>query len=513
VSPRPGHSPAARARYRDRIRIRYAIAALILFAVVVYAAWVKHLPFDHPYEIRAVFSSSNQLRPGNPVRIDGIDVGTVTGIGAGPRNTALVTMQIADNGRPIHDDATVQIEPRLLLEGNFYIALDPGSPDAPILASGGTLGPTQTSIPVQLDQLLDVFNAPIRGSLQSGFAQLANGLGQAGGSRSGASGFRRANRELDGALNSVTQVEEATQGTQPGDLSRMVGSTGATTEELSRDPAALADLVTNTDRVTAALAANDAALAASVRNLDGVLTQAPRTLTALDQALPVLSRFAIVLQPALAAAPAPLGKAGTLLGQLTSLASGPELPRLLTALAPVLTSLPGFERKLGSLFPWVTPVSSCVATHLVPVLDSKLNDGALSTGRPVWQDLVHSFVGIASANPDFDANGKSIRLTTTLGDQSLDAVLPGVGQLIAADAPSIEGTDPVWLGPGVSPPWRPDQPCASQALPDLSLRRAGGLPAGMRASAMPATTPAPPAALRKLLRTALDDDNALRGGR
>jgi phospholipid/cholesterol/gamma-HCH transport system substrate-binding protein len=497
---RRGHTAAARSGHLERARVRTAIVALILIGLAAYAAWDRQPPFAHPYEIRAVFSSSNQLRPGNPVRIAGIDAGTVAGIAAGPNHTALVTLLIDDSARPVHGDATLQIEPRLALEGNFYVDLRPGSPRAPILASGATLPLGQTSTPVQLDQVLDVFKAPIRASLQGAFAQLATGLGPRGLAGSGAGGFRQANRELDSALGSVTQVAEAAQGTAPGDLTRLIGSSADTTGQLARDPAALAALVTNTDRVTAALAADDAALRASARNLDGVLTEAPHALTSLDGALPVLSRFAVALHPALQAAPGPLRSTGALLGQLSSLSSAPELPRLVNLLAPVLTSLPGLERRLRGLFPRVTPVSQCVDSHLVPVLDSKLNDGKLSTGRPVWQDLVHAFVGAASANPDFDANGKSIRITGAVGDQALSAVLPGIGQLVSANAPSIEGTDPVWLGPGVSPPWRPDQPCASQQLPDLGLRRAAGVPAGMSSSAMPAASPTSAAKLKRLVK-------------
>jgi phospholipid/cholesterol/gamma-HCH transport system substrate-binding protein len=500
-------SPAERAKHRERARIRSALVALILIGIAGYAAWIRHLPFQHPYEIRAVFSSSNQLRPGNPVRIAGIQVGTVEAIAPGPGNTTAVTMQIDDSGRPLHSDATLQIEPRLALEGNFYVDLHPGSPTAPILASGGTIPLRQTGIPVQLDQVLDVFGAPIRASLQSSFAQLATGLGPNQSPGSGAGGLRDANRELDAALGSITQVAQSAQGSRPGDLTRLIGASAAATEQLSRSPVALADLVTNTNRVTAAIAANDTALATSVRNLDGVLIAAPRALSSLDGALPILSRFAVALQPALRSAPAPLRSTAGLLGALSGLSSTPELPRLVSMLAPVLTDLPGLEGKLRGLFGWVTPVSECVSSHIVPVLDSKLNDGALSTGRPVWQDLVHSFVGVGAANPDFDANGKSIRITTALGDQQLDAVLPGVGQLVAADAPKLEGVDPMWLGRGVSPPWRPDQPCARQALPNLGLRREAGPPSGMQPTAMPAAKPIPATTLKALLAKALAAQN------
>jgi phospholipid/cholesterol/gamma-HCH transport system substrate-binding protein len=510
---RRGHSPADHARRQERRHVRTALVSIALIAIAAYFVWDRQLPFAHPYEIRAVVASSNQLRDGSPVRVAGIDVGTVSGIAAGPRNTALVTMQIAEDGRPVHTDATLQIEPRLALEGNFYVDLHPGSPSTPILRSGGTLPLGQTGTPVQLDQVLDVFTASIRGSLHRSFGALATGLGPGRSSASGASGLRNANRELDGALNSVTQVEQAAQGTAPGDLTHLIGASADTTGQLARDPAALAALVTNTDRVTAALAANDAALRASIRNLDGLLVEAPHALTALDGALPALSRFAVTLRPALRAAPGPLRSTGVLLGELSSLSSAPELPRLVNLLAPVLTGLPSLERKLRGLFAWVTPVSRCVSSHVVPVLDSTLSDGKLSTGRPVWQDLVHSFVGVGSANPDFDANGKSIRLTGTVGDQALDAVLPQLGQLVSSSAPSIEGTDPVWLGPGVNPPWRPDQPCASQPLPNLGLRRAVGLPAGMNSSAMPAVTPASRATLTGLLARIEATDSRSGSGR
>ena len=41
---------------------------------------------------------------------------------------AVVTMAIQPNGLPIHADATVDIRPRLFLEGNFYVDLHPGTP-------------------------------------------------------------------------------------------------------------------------------------------------------------------------------------------------------------------------------------------------------------------------------------------------------------------------------------------------------------------------------------------------
>ena len=49
---------------------------------------------------------------------------------------AEATFTVDDEGLPIHKDATVTIRPRLFLEGNFFLDLQPGSPSAPDLSSG-----------------------------------------------------------------------------------------------------------------------------------------------------------------------------------------------------------------------------------------------------------------------------------------------------------------------------------------------------------------------------------------
>ena len=62
------------------------------------------------------------------MRIAGVDVGEVVAVER-YRNTrySLVTMEIDDRGRPVHSDATIKIRPRLFLEGNFYLDLQPGA--------------------------------------------------------------------------------------------------------------------------------------------------------------------------------------------------------------------------------------------------------------------------------------------------------------------------------------------------------------------------------------------------
>ncbi len=129
-------------------------AGLILIAILVtgaFFAFTKFNPFANPYEFQAVFENANNLKARSPVRIAGVDVGEVKKVepithGEG---AARVTMEVKEEGLPIHEDAELKIRPRIFLEGNFFVDVQPGSPSAPILEEGEPIGPTQTAAPVQ----------------------------------------------------------------------------------------------------------------------------------------------------------------------------------------------------------------------------------------------------------------------------------------------------------------------------------------------------------------------------
>jgi virulence factor Mce-like protein len=463
-------------RQAERRHLRAGAVAVLAILAVTYAAFGDGLPFQHHDEIRAVFTTANQLRPENPVRLAGVDIGKVTSIQTGPRNTSLVKMRL-DRLDGLHADASLKIEPRLFFEGNFYVKVDPGTPGAPPLRSGTTIPLQRTAVPVQLDQVLNTFDAPTRGALKRWTAQTADGLGGAGGKATGYEGARRATRELDRALVSFEQAARASRGTQPGDLGRAVGSSSNVTDQLARDPAALAGLVTSFDRVTGALASRDRSLAAGIHELDGVMRVAPRTLSALDGALPVTTRFARALRPALVSAPVALRKSNRMLTQVAALMHPRELPALLHDLDPVTAAFPTLEQRLVDLFPLVTSVGRCVSDVVVPALDQKVPDGTLSTGDPAWLDMLHMATNAIGAGPSVDGNGTTVRVGVAEGEQSLQGFLPGVGNVVASG--QIEGVRPTWLGYGVDPPWRPDQPCDRQQLPNLGAR-SGGPPAWLR---------------------------------
>ena len=89
---------------------------------------------------------------------------------------AEVTFSIDNEGLPIHKDATVTIRPRLFLEGNFFLDLRPGSPNAPDLSSGGDIPVSQTATAVQLDQILTSLQKGNRTDLKQALAGYGGAL-------------------------------------------------------------------------------------------------------------------------------------------------------------------------------------------------------------------------------------------------------------------------------------------------------------------------------------------------
>jgi phospholipid/cholesterol/gamma-HCH transport system substrate-binding protein len=134
-------------RFQGRVSTaRAGTLTVLVLVVAVYLAFTKSLPWQQPFEIKAVFDSAANIRLDSPVRIAGVEVGKVTKVEhMGDSNLAVVTMEVNDNGLPVHKDATVKIRPRLFLEGNFFVDMTSGTPGADEVHDGDTIPVTQTS--------------------------------------------------------------------------------------------------------------------------------------------------------------------------------------------------------------------------------------------------------------------------------------------------------------------------------------------------------------------------------
>ena len=114
-------------------------------------------------------------------------------------------MELEDNALPVHEDATFKLRPRLFLEGNYFVDMQPGSPNARSIDDGWTFPINQTSYSVQLDQVLTTLQGDVRADLQMFLNQLGNALTK----YRGAEGFRELYRTSAPAFKYTSEVNQA----------------------------------------------------------------------------------------------------------------------------------------------------------------------------------------------------------------------------------------------------------------------------------------------------------------
>ena len=439
------------------------VIAIVLIAIPVYLAFGGRLPFQKDHEVRAVLRSATELQSRSPVRIAGVEVGKVKRVERGPGATAIVTMAIEPHGLPIYKDATLKVRPRLFLEGNFFVDLRPGTPGAPELPAGGTIPLSQTATPVQLDQVLTALTADTRQNL----ARFINGLGEAV-SEGGAQDLRRLVPLMEPALLQSAVTAQALHGRRPGDLGGFIRSGERTARALASRRRELPRLVTALDTTLTTLAGRREAVGESLVLLDRVVGNAPSTFAALNRLFPTLRAAAIEARPGLRAAPETLALANPLLAEAQALVSDDELPALLRELDPTVEVLYALEPRLTRLLGKLRPITECVRKNAIPTLNASVVDPPLTTGLPIYRELLDGAVGLSSGSQNFTGDGPAVRYHAGFGETMITTgQLPGLNEpLVGLTSEPLLGSRPRYTG--VRPPFRPDVPCESQDPPDLA---------------------------------------------
>ena len=85
--------------------LRAGVLALVVLVVAVYFGFSKSNPFENPYELNAVVRDAQNLKPGSPVRIAGVEVGKVTKVEADGRRRARREGDDGAQGRRAADPA------------------------------------------------------------------------------------------------------------------------------------------------------------------------------------------------------------------------------------------------------------------------------------------------------------------------------------------------------------------------------------------------------------------------
>jgi phospholipid/cholesterol/gamma-HCH transport system substrate-binding protein len=430
---------------------RAGILALVLVGLFAYFGFTKANPFANPYEFRAVFNDVNNLKPKSPVRIAGVEVGKVKKVEpvTDGRGAAQVTMEMEDKGLPIKKDAELKIRPRIFLEGNFFVDLEPGSPSADELDDGGTIPVTQTAAPVQWGDLLTALQSDTRTDLQTFLREYSKGL-----DKGGSEGFNEAIRYWEPAYRNASLANDATLGQDADhDLQRVLRGQQKTFAAIVKDENALKELVTNFNVTAGAFAREDVALAASIPALRDTLRVGQPALESLDSALPSLRAFARDALPGVRSSDETLAESLPFITQARLLMSERELRGTARVLRRTIPDVVAFNRTSVPFLRENRALSACTNNVLVPFMGLKIpnpesGNEAENSDQEVRAQLQRGFPGLSGESRLSDGNNQFFHA----------GALPP-GDRVRPGPPPDGGSMPMTH--------RPDMPCEEQELPNL----------------------------------------------
>ena len=455
---------------------RAGVLALVVVALFAYFGFSKANPFSNPYEFKAVFNDVNNLKPKSPVRIAGVEVGKVTKVAPveSGKGAAEVTMQVEDKGLPIKKDAELKIRPRIFLEGNFFVDVEPGSPSGDDLPDGGVIPVTQTAAPVQFGDLLTALQRDTRTDLQTFLREYSKGL-----SDGGADGFNQAIKYWKPAYLNSSLANDASLGQDPNrDVQRLLKGQQKTFAALVKDENALKGLVTNFNVTAAAFAREDVALAQSVPALRDTLKIGYPALGSLDAALPSLRAFAHDALPGVRSSDPTLAASMPFITQARLLMSEDELRGTARVLRQTIPDLVKFDLTSVPFLRESRALSACTNNVLVPFMGLKIpnpetGNEAENSDQPVRAQLQRGMPGLSGESRLSDGN-----------NQYFHAGVTPPGNRVRPGPPPDGGSMPMTH--------RPDIPCETQELPNMHAP-GGPIPAFPITDSTPGQIVKPPA--------------------
>ena len=479
--------------HRERSPFQIGAIVVVVLGILVYLGFSKDIPFvNPPYELKAVFSDAQNMSTRSPVRIAGVEVGQVKKVEkySDDSNLSVVTMEIKDAGLPIHENAELKIRPRIFLEGNFFVELDPGTSSSPELESGETVPAAQTSGTVQLDEVLTALQSDTRADLQKllqGYGESLNGEPGPGEDADqepmtrGETAGESLNDSLDtaaDALRGIAIVNDATLGTELHDLSNLVGGTATISKALAAKEEQLKDFITNFNRTMAAFAAEEDNLRATIHVLPEVLEEAGPTLDSLNAAFPATRAFAREILPGVRETPATIAASFPWIRQVRALVSPAELQGLVNDLRPAVDDLAQLTDDSVELLPKVDDVSRCFIENILPTGDIVIDvpNYPHETGVENYKEFWQSQVALSSESQNFDGNGQYTRFQPGGGDQTLSTGETRLGGDPLFANPNLPSLGSIPKYPARRPPYRRDVDCHTNALPKVNENAVRGTP-------------------------------------
>lgn len=274
------------------------------------------------YRVAAVFDSARRVEPGMNVKIAGVRVGEVRSVHLTGDLKARIEFEVPGRFAPFRSDANCHIRPEGLISENF-VQCDPGTRGEPALEPEAGGAPTvpvdRTTVPVTLQDVIDIFGLPVNQQLRVLINEL--GLATAGRGDDLNAILRRANPALSEVRRVMSLVNR-----QKHEISEAVAQTDRVMATLADQRREVRGFVREAAGTTRTMASHRNALGETVRRLPDLLTRLRTSSLALRE---IARNGTPLLRSLQRAAP-----------ELTTLMT--DLPRFLRPARPAL-------RALGSL--------------------------------------------------------------------------------------------------------------------------------------------------------------------
>jgi phospholipid/cholesterol/gamma-HCH transport system substrate-binding protein len=348
------------------------------------------------------------MQPGNVVKVAGVQVGTVSDITI-DHGMAKVVMSVDREALPLHADATAKITLESLL-GERYVALDRGTPKAPLLGEPANIPGAQTNRDVDLQEVLNAADTPTSVALAGLITTTGQGLHGNGAK------FASAISALEPALHQTDQLVGILN-QQNAQLNRLVEDAAPVANAVAADQGQRLDkMVGSTTETLSVVAARQQALRDTLQQLPGSLASARRTLAQLAGVADPTADTLAAIRPTT--------------DNLKDISG--ELRRFSDAADPALASLPPVLDRAQELLDQARPVAESLrgaSTNLRGTSDGL--HGLVSNFLDLrFSDLMELLKGWSLATADYDAISHYFKAEVVTDPKS-------DGELAAAPVPGV----------------------------------------------------------------------------
>jgi phospholipid/cholesterol/gamma-HCH transport system substrate-binding protein len=382
--------------------------------------------------VRAEFASRYKLADTiSKVELGGVRVGTITGLEPGDDGGAVVTMKLERSVIGVLGSAPrAAIRPATLLGG-------PGLSAAVELTPGGTPGRfpgdriprEQTSIPVELDRVLEALNEQARAGISTGAKGLATAVGTDAAGLNGGEQLGAVLSDAPPALGPAAQVLDALGGhvsagtprtPGPGDLHRLVADLGQVAATLTAHDGELEAIADGSASVADTFGDRAKDAAATVAGMPGSLDAAQKGLAALGSSLDKLEATAPGARPS-------VQRLTELLQHLTPvLAKGrPVLSDLRPLAADARPVLEGLTPTAVLTRQVLTDLDGPVIGRLTGPVASTVLSPSNGSQSKLYEELGYAVSGLAGVLQYTDPNGAMLNFYVGFNGASLSAPVNG----------------------------------------------------------------------------------------